>query len=135
MKGFQLLLFFVLPLGTFAQTHKHTHTELDSALHANTAINLIFLAHNAQEATDFAKETVAKGTVLLLLQGGTEPIVYDTDSLFEQKYGVLYFDLACTAPAKEITMAYNNVVFNHLSKKYGNAWKKEVRKDVIGFKP
>jgi hypothetical protein len=81
-----------------------------------------------------AQDDVAAGRPKLLLTGGIAPLVYSNQVKFEKKYKVEYFDFNCTSDLNECILSYNKVIFDFLDKKYGTKWRKEVRKDVIGFK-
>lgn len=73
-------------------------------------------------------------TASLLLQGGIAPVVYPNDAEFKEKYGVGYDDFGCIANCSEKTMeAYNRVIMDCLTIKYGDVWLNDVRKDVPGL--
>lgn len=81
-----------------------------------------------------AKLDIQNGIPFLLLMGGVAPTIISTDPQFENTYDIYFFEFGCTGPENKILFAYNQVIFEHLNKKYGKKWKNEVRKDVIGFK-
>jgi hypothetical protein len=62
------------------------------------------------------------------------PIVYATDSAFETKYNVRFHDYGCIGASNLNMMSYNGIMFDFLESKYGKVWRKEIRKDAVGFK-
>ena len=86
------------------------------------------------EAKNLAQLDIDKGTPFLLLQSGIAPIVYTTDSIFENKFRVYYSEQGCTGPDNELMKAYNIEIFKYLDEQFGKKWRKSIRKDVIGFK-
>jgi hypothetical protein len=68
----------------------------------------------------------------LLLPGGfVSHQIFPKDTIFENKYQVKYISLGCIQfDVKE----YNLTIMNYLDNKYGNVWRKDVRKDVIGIR-
>ncbi|MBV6643196.1 MAG: hypothetical protein KI791_20925 [Cyclobacteriaceae bacterium] len=105
----------------------------DEQLNNSGAIKLTF-ANDRNEAQQLANEDITKGIPFLLLAGGISPVVIATDPKFEQKYGIYFYDYGCTGPEHDFIIAYNNVIFEHLTEQYGKRWFKEVRKDVVGLK-
>jgi hypothetical protein len=95
--------------------------------------NLMFVLSD-KEAKELAKHDIDNGTPFLLLQSGLAPTVYTTDSLFEAKFQVNYYDHGCIGPTSELIEAYNQVIFEFLDRNYEKAWRRSVRKDVVGYK-
>lgn len=85
-------------------------------------------------ATKLATQDIKNGIPFLLLQSGISPTVYTTDKKFENKYKVFYYESGCTGPTEKFVFEYNRTIFKHLTDTYGDKWKKEIRKDVIGFR-
>lgn len=83
---------------------------------------------------DIAQRDISKNKPRLLLVGGIGPIFYTDQHKFEKKYRVKYLDYGCTPPPYECIEQYNKEIFKHLDNKFGESWRQEVRKDVIGFK-
>ena len=83
---------------------------------------------------DIAQRDISEHKPRLLIIGGIAPVWYESDPEFQEKYGVTYFDFGCISPGSECASQYNNVIFKYLDQKYGKSWRKEVRKDVVGFK-
>ena len=124
-----ILLFFTFYHVAFGQNRILTDEEInDSGPKKMTFIE------KCEDVENLFKADLKKQTLFLLLQGGIAPVVITTDKAFENKYQVYYYDFGCIAPNSECVKMYNKLVFNHLTKMYGNKWKKEVRKDVIGLK-
>ena len=113
--------------GAFGQSNE------DERWNQSGAIKLVF-ANNLDEAKQYAEQDIKNGTPFLLLQSGIDPIVYSNDSNFEKKYKTYYNDSGCTGPTEKFAIQYNVQVFSYLIKTYGNDWKKDVRKDVLGLK-
>ncbi|MCX2575369.1 FEKKY domain-containing protein [Pedobacter sandarakinus] len=96
-------------------------------------IKMTFI-EKCDEVENLFKADLNTKTIFLLLQSGISPVVITTDKNFENKYQVYYYDFGCNAPNTECVKTYNELVFRHLTRMYGNKWKKEVRNDVIGLK-
>ena len=82
---------------------------------------------------DMAQRDIKKKKPRLLIVGGIAPVVYVHQEKFEKKYDVKYHDFGCVAPNEICIEQYNQVVFKYLDSKYGEKWRKEVRKDVVGM--
>ena len=81
-----------------------------------------------------ALNDIKAGKARLLVQGGIAPAYYPTDKTFRESYKTRYEIFGCVAPGPiECLQEYNETIFQHLNASYGNVWKKEVRKDVIGL--
>jgi len=77
---------------------------------------------------------IKSGKARLLVQGGIAAVYYPTDKSFRETYKIGYELFGCVAPATiNCLEEYNQVVFEHLQTTYGDKWKNEVRKDVIGL--
>jgi hypothetical protein len=77
---------------------------------------------------------IKSGKARLLVQGGIAAVYYPTDKSFHETYKIVYELFGCVAPATiNCLEEYNQVVFEHLHSTYGDKWKNEVRKDVIGL--
>jgi len=85
------------------------------------------------ESIKQANADIKNGKLKFLVQGGIVATRVKGQERFEQKYGVVYFDLGCVGPSDIRIEDYNKVVASFMDKKYGKAWRKEVRKDVKGI--
>jgi hypothetical protein len=81
-----------------------------------------------------AQRDLKQGKAQLMLQGGFAPVHIAGQELFERKYHLSYFDLGCVVSSNLCIAHYNAEVAKFLDKKYGKAWRKEVRKDVTGLR-
>jgi hypothetical protein len=105
----------------------------DEHVNKSGAVQLVFI-DSLNQATKLAIQDITNGTPFLLLQSGISPVAYTTDKKFENKYKVVYYESGCSGPKKRFAVEYNKTIFKHLTDKYGKKWKKEIRKDVIGFR-
>ena len=80
-----------------------------------------------------ANADIKKGKLKFLIQGGIVATRVKGQEIFEQKYGIVYYDFGCVGPSNIRIDAYNKVVGNFMDRKYGKGWRKEVRKDVRGI--
>lgn len=69
----------------------------------------------------------------LLIIGSIAPVIYKNQEKFERKYKIEYFDFGCVSPDEECIKQYNKCIFNYLDTKFGQKWRNEVRKDVVGL--
>ncbi|WP_299707069.1 hypothetical protein [uncultured Pontibacter sp.] len=109
------------------------YSELDSLIviktESLTDLNIVLVADCPFNRSS-AEKDIKKGNPKLLLVGSIAPVVYTGQNYFERKYKVQYYDFGCTPPADACIEEYNQKVFEFLDKKYGDKWRKEVRKDV-----
>lgn len=85
------------------------------------------------ESIKQANADIKNGKLKFLIQGGIAATRVKGQELFEQKYGVVYYDFGCVGPSAIRIEDYNKVVASFMDKKYGKGWRKEVRKDVQGI--
>lgn len=69
----------------------------------------------------------------LLIIGGIASVIYKNQEKFERKYKIEYFDFGCVSPDEECIKQYNKCIFKYLDTKFGQKWRDEVRKDVVGL--
>lgn len=141
-KLFIIILFIPTTSLAFSQTAEDS-TEVvvwgriaelsDEQLNNSGPTRLIFV-NKRDQAEQLANEDVSNGTPFLLLAGGIAPVIIATDPEFEKKYEIYFYEFGCTGPEDKYIMAYNEVVFEFLTKKHKTRWIKEVRKDVVGLK-
>ena len=84
---------------------------------------------------EYSKEQAEKDwknkTPKLLLVGSIAPTANSpTDTKFEKKYGIEYFDFGCEPPIEECIKIYNERIFELMDESYGIKWRKKVRSDV-----
>lgn len=80
-----------------------------------------------------ADTDLKNGSVKFLLRGGIVSTYVKGQEIFEKKYGIAYRDFGCVMPSNISIEDYNKVVASFMDKKYGQGWRKEVRKDVQGI--
>jgi len=124
-----ILLFFTFNKVAFGQNRILTDEDFN-----NSGPTKMTFIENCDQVENLFTDDLKKKTLFLLLQSGIAPAVGLTDKVFENKYQVYYYDFGCEAPNLECVKTYNDFVFDYLTKLYGNKWKKDVRKDVIGLK-
>jgi hypothetical protein len=126
-----ILLLVIVSQFTFGQHRKLTDKEMNNS----TAIKIRYVdTLHCTQIDELFKNDIKSKTIFLFLQGGIEPIVYSTDKKFEKKYGIYFQDFGCISPNYKCIIKYNYKVFDYLTMKYGEKWKKEIREDVIGLK-
>ncbi|NTW32673.1 MAG: hypothetical protein HGB12_08625 [Bacteroidetes bacterium] len=134
MKFIFAIIFTILSFFCLGQDYD----KLDSNIVAgkmNSSSKLIFINSKTCEcAKDIAKNDLKKDLFYLFIIGGITPLTYTTDSIFERKYNVKYFDYGCIAARLICIEKYNWEIFDFLEKNYSKTWKKDVRSDVIGLK-
>jgi hypothetical protein len=94
----------------------------------------IRLGNDIEEARRLAQLDIEKGIPFLNLVSGFSPQFYEKDKVFEQQFEVYYYEHGCVGPSPEVVEAYNKVIFDYLQAKYGNSWRRLVRKDVASYK-
>ena len=125
-----ILIIFTLPC--FAQGG--SKIDRDQLVNESKVTHLVF-AVSVNHATELSLTDISNGTPFLILQSGIAPTVYPGDSAFEKSYNVNYYESGCTGAKLELVEQYNATVFNYLVENYPKTkWKKEMRKDVIGWK-
>ncbi|WP_203296779.1 FEKKY domain-containing protein [Luteirhabdus pelagi] len=139
MKKTIIILFGLLTFSSIAQTddEKMIFSRLgeltEEQLNSSGALKLNFISSES-EAKTLAEIDIKNGNPFLFLVGGIAPVIYTTDLAFEKKYDIYLFDFGCTGPQEKYIEAYNEVIFEYLTNRFGKKWKKDIRKDVIGLK-
>lgn len=116
--------------------HGFGYQETDTTINVSKSISdldLLIIAE-CEINKDIAQHDIDKNKPRLLLSGGIAPVIYSDQDKFEKKYGVKYYDYGCVTPSYECIEQYNKEIFKYLDNKFGKSWRREVRKDVIGFK-
>jgi hypothetical protein len=86
------------------------------------------------DCSTIAVQDIQERKAKLYIVGGVAPMIYDDQAQFEERFGIKYFDTGCDATFEECMAQYNLTIFAELDRKFGKSWRKEVRKDVLGFK-
>ncbi|WCO03539.1 FEKKY domain-containing protein [Psychroserpens ponticola] len=139
MKYIIILIIGISTFITNAQNDNETITftrigELTKEQINNSGASKLNFITEIQKAKEMAEMDIKNEIPFLLLAGGIAPTIIATDPIFEKEYKIYFYEFGCTSPEKDLIIAYNEVIFEHLIKDYGNKWKKEIRNDVIGFK-
>ena len=93
----------------------------------------LLIISNCEINSQIAEIDIKNHKPRLLIFGGIAPIIYWGQEKFEKKYKVKYYDYGDLLPNPDCAKDYNIRIFEYLDKKYGNKWRKEVRKDVVGY--
>lgn len=111
--------------------------KLDSIVMNNDKLSSpqkLFRLYDYQKTIIVAKKDIQKNTIYLFAYGGSAPIIYTTDEMFEQKYNLTYDPGSCINPEYECLKNYNYTIFDYLMRQYGKKWLRTVRKDIVGLK-
>lgn len=99
-----------------------------------TAIDTVYRSVLLGLSADVAQKDIKAGRrPRLFISSGISPVTFVGQEKFEEKYKVKYEENGCTGPPEKEIKDYNKEVFKYLDKMYGRKWRKEVRKDVVGF--
>ncbi|UYZ59159.1 FEKKY domain-containing protein [Hymenobacter latericus] len=124
----------LLPVVGFCQLPQQPDSIVYPGGGSNMALLLAFSENQEVEAALLAERDIAAGRLFLILKSGIAPVSYSTDSVFEKKFHVTYWDEGCSGPSYACMQAYNSRMFAHLTSLYGKAWRRTVRRDVVGYK-
>lgn len=124
---------FALSNNLWAQsqlTNCEKQTELDSII---AEVEKVLGLNDEAYSAKIAKDKWLSGEANFLLQGGIAPVAYIGQEKFKEKFGVDYEDFGCIAHCSNSQMEeYNTVIMDYLTAKFGNEWRKHIRKDVPG---
>ncbi|NBL64542.1 hypothetical protein GV828_04925 [Flavobacterium sp. NST-5] len=104
---------------------------------------IFFQISNAQNIVVSEKERAEKqfeidvknNHLKIYVQGGIVSAIKKEDVDFAEKHGFYYHEFGCLAPAnRDYYEHYNQLVFIHLTQKFGTEWKSQVSESSIGFK-
>ncbi|NUY82689.1 hypothetical protein HUK80_17435 [Flavobacterium sp. MAH-1] len=107
--------------------------EANESYFKDSGAEKIFFVQTENEAKDLAEKDIQNNKRLLFLIGSIAPVRYSNDSTIENRYNFKYYDFGCVAPDEKIIEAYNLEIIKSINSQ-SKRWKKEIRKDVIGFK-
>ncbi|MCC6724990.1 MAG: hypothetical protein IT258_10805 [Saprospiraceae bacterium] len=131
MKIFALHSFLIL-LGTLLLGANSAFCQKDTSS-SSRPIGYWVILDSIYDCSKIAKQDIQKGNANLYIIGGVAPIIYENQNEFEKRFGIRYFDSGCDSTFEECMMQYNLTIFAELDRKFGKSWRKEVRKDVLGF--
>ena len=92
------------------------------------------MIENCNYAKIIAEQDIQKQEIKILIIGGIAPVIYSSDSFFENKYHVSYYDFVYLPPNEDCVFKYNVEIFKYLNSTFGKRWKKEIRKNAYGLK-
>ena len=69
----------------------------------------------------------------LVIMGGIVRAIKPSDLKFAKKYKIEFLDTGCEVEDQTCIKAFNQVTIHYLDKKYGKAWRKYIRKNIIGL--
>ena len=130
MKALLILSMLSSPATLFAQAAPELSAE--PTPHASY-LTFASAANGCAEGRQLAEKDIAARRPCLLMAGGIAPVAYTTDADFERAFGVRYLENGCTGPAVACAAAYDARVFEYLTENFGRAWRKKIRKDVLGL--
>ncbi|KXX69468.1 hypothetical protein AVL50_19140 [Flammeovirga sp. SJP92] len=99
----------------------------------SSRINKIQQIKTIEEAKELALTAIKNNTPFLLISGGVAPTIISSDFEFENKYNIYFYEFGCNPIREDLMKIYNREVFKYLTVQFGTNWKKEIRKDVVGF--
>lgn len=126
MKLFTYIALIFIASPSFGQEDKQSNEEVifrrigelsDEQLNNSGPSKLMFSGSNT-DAVRLANQDIKNGTLFLLLQGGVAPTIIATDPTFEKEFDVYFYEYGCSGPEQRFIEAYNQVIFEHLAKKY-----------------
>ncbi len=119
--------FYKIKLSAFAYKDQIVEIKTNNGI-TNVILNLnASCEYSAKRAEKDWKNENPK----LLLFGSIAPIGNSaSDTKFEKKYGIEYFDFGCEPPIQECIKVYNERIFELMDKSYGRKWRRKVRSDV-----
>ena len=92
------------------------------------------LAHAQQSPEDKFKDDLENNKIKLYVLGGIASRATPADEKFSEKYNISYYDFGCLAPPDlNYYSSYNAAVLNYLEKNFESDWKKNIRKDIMGW--
>jgi len=134
MKLYLTIFLLLIFLQGFAQ--KTFEEKMDSIFVTNSipSYSKLNFIENCNLAIVIADDDIKKSNILLLIVGGIGPTTYVSDTVFENKFKVKYYDYGCIAAKDDCMTLYNDKIFDYLTITYGSSWENEIRKDVWGLK-
>jgi hypothetical protein len=104
---------------------------MERLFYSDTAAKIWLYTDCTDYHAERAKKDIEKNEPSLLCHLGYATYEFDAaDSIFEKKYGVSYHTFADEPILTDCMWLYNTTIAGYLDKKYGTAWRKEVRWDV-----
>ena len=120
---------------SFSALGYDTHDTIINIDHSNVDnIKWVITTTCSDFNVDQAFKDIKEHKAHLLLYGSIAPSTGPADKEFRRKFGVAYIIFGDDETTREeCKKIYNRVVFDYLDKKFGDTWRREVRKDVVGL--
>ncbi|MFC5269068.1 hypothetical protein [Adhaeribacter terreus] len=115
-----------------SQDAKYDSIILSSSMPNHAKLRLISKCNEA--AKNFAQQDIKNDSAFIYVLGGIAIIEYTTDEAFEKRYNVRFHSYGCNSAQQQCLINYNWLIFDYLETKFGKIWRKEIRKDAVGFK-
>ena len=124
----------VYKLIIWAGSHELLHYDFKSEWLTRKHPKSIVVQSNFPASKSIAMEDFRKGQLQLYIRGGrSSEKDSKKDSEFEKTYNVTYYELGSKIRTEDAVLDYNRRAFFLLGMKYGKAWRKKVREDVMGL--
>ena len=131
-KSIYLILLF---LATSISAQESETIEIyDREEYAKSSLSTLQSAKDVSEAKKLARNDIKNNRLYLIKPGGIAPTIDASDFEFKQRYDLSFVTFGCEPIDQEKAQAYNEEVFQFLSKQHGKEWMNFLREDVIGLK-
>lgn len=128
---FKLIFFLFIIQSILISGHS---TVISDDIYNKSSKRSLISAITKERTIKFAKLDIENGIPNIFLKSGIAPIVFSTDSIFENKYVIKYNEEGCGGADIELAKLYNHEIYDYLLIKYGKDWILEIRQDAIGLK-
>lgn len=127
----KLIIFLFIIQSILVSGHS---TVISDDIYNKSSKRSLISAITKERTIKFAKLDIENGIPNIFLNSGIAPVVFSTDSIFENKYKIIYNEQGCGGADKELVQLYNHQIYDYLLFKFGKDWILEIRQDAIGLK-